>query len=179
MQPRLPRRELPVWQRLMWALLPSGAPVLALLSLLLPVRAPRAARAGRGCGCWPRTAWTRRRSRGVVALLGAATAVPVVAYGPAARPAAPLAQRLLNTGLLLTLVLGGAAFTYRSLQPPETPQRAVLGYWDDLDFKRFGAAYSWIDPQDGLTEERWRLDLSVVGACAAGTRNSIRCASWT
>lgn len=168
-QPRLPRRELPVWQRLMWALLPSGAPVLALLSLLLPVRAPR------GRSRWPWVRLLAEDSLEPPPQQGAwwhswVQRLPFRSWRTARLRARrrPLAQRLLNTGLLLTLVLGGAAFTYRSLQPPETPQRAVLGYWDDLDFKRFGAAYGWIDPQGGLTEERWRLDLSVVGGLRSG-----------
>ena len=169
-QPRLPRRELPVWQRVMWALLPSGAPVLALLSLLLP-RGAAPARRSR----WPWVRWLAEDSLDPPPTQGSwwhswVRRLPFRAWRTAWLQSRrrPLARRLLNSALLLSLLLGGAGLTYRALTPHDTPERAVLGYWDDLDFKRFSSAYRWIDPQGGLTEERWRLDLSVVGGLRSG-----------
>ncbi|WP_189073993.1 6-pyruvoyl-tetrahydropterin synthase-related protein [Deinococcus sedimenti] len=169
-QPRLPRRELPVWQRLMWGLLPSSAPVLALLSLLLPVGAGRAGRSR-----WPWVRLLAEDSLEPPPQQGAwwhswVRRLPLRSWRTARLRSKrrPLALRLVNSGLLFAALLAGGVGAYLKLRPQQTPQQAVLGYWDDLDFKRFGAAYRWIEPQDGLTEERWRLDLSVVGGLRTG-----------
>ena len=170
-QPRLPRRELPAWQRLMWALLPSGAAAGALLTLL--VRTPTTL-PGRSIWPWARLlaedsrdpppgksgrwwdSWVQR--------------LPFRAWR-AARLKAPrlsLRRRLVNSVLLAGALLGGAVFTAERLRPRDSAQAAVLKYWDAVDFKRFGDAYQMIDPQGGLNEERWRLDLSVVGGLRTG-----------
>ncbi|GGM37806.1 hypothetical protein GCM10008956_12700 [Deinococcus arenae] len=169
LQPRLPRRELPVWQRLMWALLPSSAPALALLSLLLPPARPR--RRSR----WPWVRLLAEDSLDPPAQQGAwwrswVRRLPFRSWRTAQLRARrrSRAARWRNSALLLGVLVAGVVAAAALTRPADTPQRAVLGYWDDVDFKRFGAAYRWIEPQGGLTEERWRLDLSVVGGLRSG-----------
>lgn len=172
LQPRLPRRELPVWQRLMWALLPSAAAAGALLTLLVPLPAalpgPRRSR-------WP---WVRALAEDSLDPPPSAghwwdswvRRLPFRAWRTA-RLRAPRqrhARRLLNSALLLAALLAGAALTASRLRPPSSPEATLLAYWDAVDFKRFGDAYRLIDPQAGLTEERWQLDLSVVGGLRTG-----------
>ena len=165
---RLPRRELPVWQRLMWGVLPPAAFIGALLSLLLPSFS------------LPLFAWQRR---GLLARLrlwlqeDALPEEPASGWQPwrrfvrpwTVRPRRPLRQRLLLSAVLLAgLSAPVAAAAWRAAHPASTPQATLLAYWDDLDFKRFHAAYGHIAPQDGLNEDRWLLDLSVQGGVRTG-----------
>ncbi|GHF46468.1 hypothetical protein HNQ07_002406 [Deinococcus metalli] len=168
---RLPRRELPAWQRLMWGVLPPGAAIGALLSLAVrvpPVRAPRPTRL-----FWVR--WLREDSAPAPAGSGAwwgrlARLQPLGRWRSRLRRRGRLGVReRWRAALLLAAVgllgLGSAAWV---LKPRSTVQSTILAYWDAIDFKRFGDAYAFIEPQAGLTEERWRLDLSVVGGLRSG-----------
>ncbi|WP_424952832.1 hypothetical protein [Deinococcus sp.] len=165
---RLPRKELPVWQRLMWGVLPLGACIAAFLSLLLPrFRLPL-------------LPWQRR---GPLARLhrwlreDALPEEPASGWQPwrrfvrpwTVRPRRPARQRLLLSGLLLAgLALPLALVAARAVQVPNTPQATLLAYWDDVDFKRFHQAYRQLAPEDGLSEDRWMLDLSVQGGVRTG-----------
>lgn len=163
---RLPRRSLPTWQRLMWGILPVTLPVLAYLSLLLlPFASPRLPLIPSGVRrlltedaqpAGPPSPW-----QPWLRLAGAARR-----HLRAVRQ--PLWLRLLASGLLVACLGLGVWGGLRGLQPPDTPEWAVIQYWDHLDFKRFDRAWRWIAPLDGLNEERWRLDLSVQGGLRTG-----------
>lgn len=167
---RLPRREIPVWQRVMWGILPISAPFMALFSLLIPRR-----RLG-----FP---WQRRGLPRALADLLREDALPEETPGrwqPWQRLWRPLGHvlnlrrrrsvrwRLPLTLLLLAVISVPVAAALRGTHPPSTPQDTLLHYWDDLDFKRFHNAYRWVAPQDGLDETRWMLDLSVQGGLRTG-----------
>ncbi|WP_295820958.1 hypothetical protein [uncultured Deinococcus sp.] len=168
---RLPRRELPAWQRLMWGLLPPGAAIAALLSLGVRVGPVPPLRRTRRF--WVR--WLREDSADAPPGRGAWWG-RLAQFRPLARWRSRLRRRgrlglheRWRAALLLGAVglagLGSAAWL---LRPQPTVPGAILAYWDAIDFKRFGEAYTFILPQGGLTEERWRLDLSVVGGLRSG-----------
>ena len=168
---RLPRKTWPVYQRVMWGVLPMLAPVLAFLALLLPRRPARPA-------WWQRRGLGRRAYR--LLKEDALPEQPPGTWQPwrnAVRPLEsvldfsrrPLRERLLATGLLGFILIFPVVYAYnRHLESLDTPTHAVVAYWDDLDFKRFGEAYGWLGPQSGLTFERWTLDISVVGGLRSG-----------
>lgn len=176
--PRLPRRELPAWQRLLWGLLPSGAALGAALSLLIPLRerAPGAAgHASRALPArWSWGRWLREDSRppppgGGLWWARLARFSPLGRWRARLRRRGRLGRRERGWGVAL---LGGAlllcALGAWSLRPRPSVESTLLAYWDAVDFKRFDRAYALIEPQGGLSEERWRLDLSVVGGLRSG-----------
>lgn len=168
---RLPRKELPVWQRLMWGTLPLAAFVAAFLSLLLPQRG------------LPVLPWQRRGPFAAFARLLREDALPpetTSGWQPWRRFVRPL-ERVLNlkrlplrfrlalSSLLALSLLGPVALLgWKLAHPQSTPQATLLTYWDNVDFKRFHDAYAQIAPLDGLDEQRWLLDLSVEGGVRTG-----------
>ncbi len=163
---RLPRRKLPVWQRMMWGTLPVAMPLLAYLSLLLPPFRSR------------RLPWVPVRLQSWL-VEDALPPEPPSPWQPWLRllralegriqvQRKPLSKRLLASSLLALALLGLGWLGWRWLNPPDTPEWAVIRYWDHLDFKRFEKAWEWIAPTEGLTKERWQLDLSVQGGLRSG-----------
>ncbi|MDE9450233.1 hypothetical protein J3R80_07085 [Aliiroseovarius sp. Z3] len=113
-----PRREIPAVHMAMWAVLPPAALTLAaLVSLLGLGRRPTVDHALESDNASP-------RSPHVIGLLVAATILSVV---------------------------GGTAAAgwsiYSGQAQPETPEEVIEGYFDDLDFRRFEAAYARLDPE--------------------------------
>jgi len=168
---RLPRHELPVWQRMMWGVLPLLAFVAAFLSLLLPTFR------------LPRLPWQRHFPlRSVTDLLqeDALPEAPASGWQPwrrFVRPLdgrlnlrrLPLRWRLAFTALLVAVVLSPLTLLgWRAAHPVSTPQATLLQYWDDVDFKRFHEAFGSIAPRPDLPEDRWMLDLSVEGGIRTG-----------
>ncbi|MCU0495089.1 MAG: hypothetical protein MUD01_26170, partial [Chloroflexaceae bacterium] len=198
----LPRREIPIIQRLMWGTVPMSALLLA-LSLLglygarylgqhVPAHVRRKSSlrfrgviaAFQRVGAPPRhllarvqQLWQRfdhrlyRWSR-----LPNNDHAPAVAWQvwmewlqrlPRPQPAPPSA-RLVRGGLLLAIGLAGlvAAGLWYSSQT-RTPAAVLQAYYDDLDFRRFGAAYNRLDPQTRPTFAQFELDRSVEGGLLA------------
>lgn len=139
---RLPRRVWPLYQRLMWGLLPPLAVVAAFLSVLLPARrAPR-----------------QREP------------LPVEPGGGAPRISDRRLRLGLAIALAVDLGLVGLVATSWALQTPRLtgPEGAVVRYWDRIDLKDFERAWTYVAPVDGLDVDRWLLDLSVVGGLRSG-----------
>ena len=168
---RLPRKTWPIYQRVMWGILPMIAPILAYLVLFFPSRKPR-------LGFW--------QKRGLGALtykllkedyLPEEHSSGWQPWHKYLRPLEeivnftrrPLGARLLASSFLaLFLVLPFSIFYINYSKRQDTPEQAVIHYWDQLDFKRFSEAYKWLEPQNGLDFERWVLDTSVVGGLRTG-----------
>ncbi|MEZ4675114.1 MAG: hypothetical protein R2932_12815 [Caldilineaceae bacterium] len=53
------------------------------------------------------------------------------------------------------------------------PEAVIQGYYDDIDFKRFNAAYLRLNPQTRPTFDDFMLNLSVQGDCWRRTANWI------
>lgn len=152
---RLPRKVLPVWQRLIWGVLPPLAFVTALLMVLVPpVQWPYALKQFKpllkedSMEAEPAPP-PRRRFR----------------FNPTRLT---LVLRLLTTGVLLGLFSVIAVRAALSLRPLNTPQSTVIQYWDHLDFRRYDEAFKLLAPQGGLTLDRWKLDFSVQGGMRTG-----------
>lgn len=162
---RLPRKTWPIYQRLMWGLLPMLAFFCAYLVLfkrtgtkppkkvgvLLPILCEDSL-PPRPPGNWQK--W-RNYLRPVEQVFN---------FKRRAFVPRLMSSSLVFLGIAAPLISGLMAI-YRV---PDTPEYAVLAYWDALDFKRFGQAYRWIEARNGLDYERWLLDMSVVGGLRTG-----------
>ncbi len=167
---RLPRKVWPLYQRLMWGILPMLMPLVAFLSLLLPDwRVPLLPWQRKGLANWAYRMlkedveyqaapgqwqwWGRYKNLVSKANFGRRS----------------LKFRLISTSLLFFILLAPIGYTYyQNKKLNDTPEKAVIHYWDDLDFKRFEAAYKWLEPSKGLDFDRWLLDFSVVGGLRSG-----------
>ncbi len=179
----LPVREVPVWQRLMWGLIPPAAIMAAVGVLgwsLLGRPGLRAGRVGADTAVLvgPLAVvdrWLRRRIGDGRSTEGVGVAGPPRA-GPGFQLAA-IRKRLGRTvsGRGRALRLGGLAMVVALIpvgawlrspsqaQPPDV----VASYYEHLDFRRWRAAYDLLDPQTRPDFELWRLQLSVEGGLLA------------
>ena len=196
----LPRREIPVYQRIMFGTLPPLALLLALLTTtagvwLLPFRL-LGELAGLRRPHWPRllplgalvrTAWDRFDTwmRSAAQLEGSEREksphwqVSLRAlfrhWRRRLRPASLRARHIRAAFLAVTILLaaGGGILWWRSLA--DTPVHVVEQYYDDLDFRRFEAAYGRLDPVARPPLSRYIVDLSLQGGIVAsyGKLNAI------
>lgn len=179
----LPRREIPWFQRIMWGIVPPMALGLGILALsaglwgpylrrmlrpLLPRRIPSI----------PYERWWNWFDQ----LLKRWSVVPATNDQrrtrwqiwrtlwqklPKLKPAPPSAHTIRN-GLLGLILFAGAFTVWRHYtQVQQSPEAVVLAYYDDLDFRRFSAAYARLDPQTRPTYDQYLLELSVQGGLVA------------
>ncbi len=161
---RLPRPLIDWPLRVMWGVLPMLALLAAVASLRLPNRAAVTV-AGwqrRGLGRWL-LRWLREDQP--------AELPPALEGSPASAPLGfvlklPLKTRVWRVvGMMMVAVFAGTAvyLIWPRDSALDAVQRVVSAYWDDLDYRRFQGAYERVDPQNGLTFERFTLDQSVRG----------------
>lgn len=187
----LPRKDIPVYQRLMWGILPMasiGGGLLALtafmwgpllLSLLGFLGLPGIIRrfpyppAGRLVAFSWRAIGARLEKW---SYLPGETGIASRPWQPWHRwrlrlkqlaPAPQVKQRL-RTFLLTGIVMAGIAGSvyWLSRQAPD-PVAVIEAYYDDLDFRRFGSAYERLDPSQRPSFEQYRLEQSVVNGLVA------------
>ncbi len=92
-----------------------------------------------------------------------------------AKPAPPSAQQL-RTAILCLLLLSSLSYGISALlQQHNNPITIVQNYYDDLDFRRYGAAYDRLDPLTRPSIDQYLLQLSVVNGLVAsyGKLNSV------
>ena len=190
---RLPRRNIALWQRAMWGILPPLAPLLALASLRLR---PRRAK----MPLWARNRlgrrWLRwfRQDRQVapdVSLLDveqfahSSRVIEVHSTNPGltvtsnvfARRLPPFSSR--KRWLALLAVTVGVTLSVALNWPAPTPSAAAEAYWDDIDFQRYRNAFRRLEAKDGLDFDRFMLDLSVRGGLRNGYAKLERLSSQT
>ena len=182
----LPRREIPLWQRALWGLLPPAALLTALLvagaraaggplarlaiAAGLPELGHRLAPLARVLG-WPVSALDRwllaisRRADGAVTMR-ARPWQPWLRWAGRLRWPRPAQPRRAALRLILLLAMlaaaGGGGIWWRA-RAVDSPERAVLAWYDDLDFRRFEPAWQRIDPATRPDFEQFMLERSVEG----------------
>ncbi|MDZ8276586.1 hypothetical protein R2Q81_11595 [Microbacterium aquimaris] len=182
-------QEKPLWQRLMWGIVPPTALVSAIVVLVWNLFGAPIPRRWRGYrpgqhGWLARLNVPARMGRRFDAMLARAAArVPDEdpALGPrrwvprlplrrtvsritAARPTSRRTQAVVGVVVVSALV----AVAVVALRPDaESPGEVVADYYDDLDFRRFAEAYALLDPQTAPTFEQYQADLSSDGGLVA------------
>jgi hypothetical protein len=169
----VPDREIPMWQRRMWGVLPMSAIGFAALVLAwslfgepVPVRFRR------------RVKITAPGSRSR-ALSGALPgALPGARSGSFAKPlslrteAALLSTSKPRTRIVATTLLFGASIgltfpLVKSKVSASGPATVVSKYYGHLDFRRFNQAYAMLDPQTRPTYDEFMADISADGGLVA------------
>ncbi len=188
----LPRREIPLVQRWMFGLLPPfaliaavtvttarwwGLPLLLLAEFLglgaLLRRLPRPRRTP------PQRLWNWADSR-----LAQWSDLPAQDSTPFApwqvwlryftmfslkrmKPASPRARHVRAAMLLMLLLVAAGATAFLLRRAASDPIRVVEAYYDDLDFRRFEAAYARLNPNTRPPFDQYLLQLSVQGGLVA------------
>ncbi len=171
----IPEQPYPDWQRLMWGVLPVGSIFVATMTFLLTgLVAPRLPSFGRLPVVRRILRW-RWVQGWLVEQPGGDAAPPSEDWQywkrilrrvfPGMR-LTPLARRMLWGTLLFVIVLAGAVGAVLVLrQANDSPEAAILAYYDALDFKRFSEAYTYLATDLTLDEYlRW---LSLQGGIVA------------
>ncbi len=181
----LPERQVPVWQRAMWGVVPpamigSASVVLVWLAVGQPGRNRQARRVG-AFGPFRFVSWlllfpikafvyadedddgvcepARRKRRPELGLHNWVRARLKRSVGGG--------QRLKRLAVLGVVVFSVPVFIALNSTSPPTPEETVVAYYDDLDFRRFRSAYERLDPETRPGYELWRLQLSVEGGMLA------------
>jgi len=184
----LPRREIPLYQRLMFGILPPLALLLSVIAVTSPYWQIPLLVIGEALGIRPHLERVAGRLakpfhwlwRSVDRRLLTASELTGVMKGRAPRwqlylrrsrqrmrRPSPQARQIrlavLGLGLLLTLVLVGvriASFFF-------DPIYLITSYYDNLDFRRFEKAYAQLNPTTRPDFEQYLLNLSVGGGLVA------------
>lgn len=202
----LPRREIPVWQRALWGIVPMSAIFAALLTLAAPLWGPWLARLAGFLGI---TAFLSRLGAFPVARrleilwgrfdnwLRDASQIEPSGENTPLRPwqvwamwmrrlprplPAPPGVRAVRLALLLALAAAALVYGISAyLKQARDPASVVAAYYDDLDFRRFDQAYARLDPATRPTYDQYRLQLSVTDGLVAsyGKLDSVRVRTLT
>lgn len=188
----LPRKEIPLYQRLMFGILPPAALVLSALAVSADYWWIPFLLIGEALGMRPRferfyerLAQPFRRFWTVVDhRLLAASALPSNGHGRPPRwqlfihlclrrfrrwskPPSPSARQV-RTALLIALVcLVLVFFGLRIVAYFRDPLTLLTSYYDNLDFRRFEAAYAELNPATRPSFDQYMIDLSVQGGLVA------------
>ena len=179
----LPRREIPIWQRAMWGILPMASMFLALVMtsafawwpLLFGEWRPQVKkwRMVRYPQAFGEVYWEKLDERLVD---WSKMPAEFAQYPPQSftwwvtlssiklpKPAPPSA-RMVRSLLLITILLAmiGTVAQYY-FNRTQDPTRIVEAYYDDIDFRRFDAAYDRLDPDTRPAMDQFLLELSVTG----------------
>lgn len=175
----LPRKEIPIWQRLMWGILPLTAISLAIIAVTfhtmqdvrgrIPKLPPLNEQEIRLPDRLNHFLWTRSG----FPELDESEPVMVQKWVDRLRqlryptPAAPSAKMVRSLAVLLSAVIA-LTLLYREYDSRATsPEAIMLAYYDDLDFRRFNDAHARLNPLTRANFDKYLLDLSVDGGFLA------------
>jgi hypothetical protein len=179
-----PNRQIPLWQRQMWGILPLSAIVFAVFALLwtwagqpVPRLLRRIAGLGRRVLWWTPlgtfATWVDRILSNKAALIEQLAPLEEKRLPKPSRLDQVLMRsvpRFVHVTATLTLVVVTTlvvAPTFKKQVVPLGPAALVADYYDQLDFRRFPQAYAMLDPQTRPTYEEFSIDLSIDGGLVA------------
>ncbi len=180
----LANRQIPLWQRQMWGVLPMSAIVFALCVLVWTwagQRVPRLLRAlvgvGRRIAWWSPLGtcakWFDRALAEKASHLEQQAPVEERQKPRASRidrmlmRSVPKVVQLFATLLLVAMAVVVVSPTLKKVVIPPDADELVADYYDHLDFRRFPNAYQMLDPNTRPTYEEFNIDLSVDGGLVA------------
>jgi len=187
----LPRKEIPIYQRIMWGVLPMATIFSAILAVSSFFWIPLLRRLLHFLGVLPLPkrlpsmkglAVAKRIWLGLDGRLRRWSVLPPGAEAPKRRwqiwrkwlqsiprpKPAPPSVRLVRNLLLLLLLLSFFGFVfYRYASQIQDPESIIFAYYDDLDFRRFSDAYARLDPDTRPDYDQFLLELSVKNGLLA------------
>ncbi len=187
----LPRKEIPIYQRIMWGLLPMMAIFSAILAVSSLLWAPYLQRLLNFIGVMqlrrrllsmPGLAFAQRLWHSVDGRLRCWSELPQGDDAPVKRwqfwrkwlqsiprpkPAPPSARFVRSLILLLLLISLTVFGAYRYTNRLQDPESIIVAYYDDLDFRRFGDAHARLDPETRPALDQFLLELSVKNGLLA------------
>lgn len=188
----LPRKEIPLYHRLMFGILPPLALLMAFVTVTSPYWQIPLLLLGEALGMRPYferfSASLARPFHWFAALLDrwllAASTLPPSARGRAPRwqlyihlllrrfryrmgSPSPTARQVRTALLLGMIVVSLALVTLRLVVYFRDPLYLITTYYDDLDFRRFEAAYQRLNPDTRPPFDQYMLNLSVQGGLVA------------
>lgn len=143
----LPRTVLPMYQRVMWGVLPMTAYGLAAIAFFIHG-----------------TDRLRRRLKGH-SFPVEDHSTPKIDY--TAIPRRSKAQRRSLSLVVLLTVLGGLAYTGDKVLAAPTPEEVVVEYYEDLAFRRMGEVYEALDPVTRPSFDQYMIERSVEDGLVA------------
>ncbi len=166
----LPRKEIPLYQRTMWGVLPIFALVTGVLAMSFGVLVPlRQIRERKLFPVWI-DRWLLARS---AMIRDDGETVAVQRWVERVRTARFPIPRLPDhwfihwLPLIFLAVAMAGGVRYFAQPPAITPIEVVEAYYDDLDFRRFVEAYERLDPVTRPDYERYLLTLNSTGGLLA------------
>ena len=185
----LPRKEIPIYQRIMWGIIPMSAILTALMAMSEPLWGPSLYRLFRFLGRpaemrkigrlfgWPKRFW-----HWLDKWLKRWSSLPDnddsnevrwqvwldwLQRLPHLKPASPTAQQVRSASLIIVALGLISSGGYWVLQQNRSPVAVVQAYYDDLDFRRFSNAYARLDPLKRPAYDQYLLGLSVKNGLVA------------
>ena len=188
----LPRKDIPVYQKAMWGIVPLSVIAMAFIVMTAPWWGPYAKRLFTFLGLFnllkrlpplPGLALLSRLWSNIDRLLLRWSDLPpnddsslmrwqvwvdwAKRHLSFPKPAAPTAKHVRLALLIAILFLSCAVVVSRYIQVAHDPSTIIQAYYDDLDFRRFGDAYARLDPVTRPEYELYRLQLSATGGLLA------------
>ncbi|NWJ48285.1 MAG: hypothetical protein HXX08_20715 [Chloroflexi bacterium] len=194
----LPRKEIPIYQRIMWGTIPMAAIFSAIFTLSLRLWGHRLLWLFEFIGLVKLTTKIRIPGMGLFPRFWRAIDRKLLRWSTVKetesdngarwqfwsdwmmvvknlKPAPPSKQVIRSLVLLIIIIVGLGGTVFTALRPAG-PLQVVESYYDALDFRRFSEAYSYLDPTVRPSYDQYLLELSVTNGLVAsyGKLDSVR-----
>ncbi len=180
----LPTRELPVWQRMMWGLVPMTVTLSAAAAQIWTSRGEPIPALDRRASIFEpagvrSTRWLSNRLARACAPLAVTTEKDPLQWPLRSRlssvrrswerPTSARNRRFASLGVLAVVALGLLTVLIQLDREPASadPSTQIVAYYDDLDFRRFEQAWGRLDPLRRVELGQYLLNLSVEDGLVA------------
>jgi len=133
----LPKDDVPLFQKLLWGIIPFTTVIIALLLHLKAM--------------WSRSFRRNKKTAIYFSFQPDYTKIPKLLYR----------SSIAWTALLFIFILFGGYTFYLKNSTQRTPKNVVTAYYDAIDFKEYERAYSYIDPASNKKLSQFMLEISV------------------